>query len=450
MRKAAHLAGLLLLAAAVAGAGARWATADDPPPGMEAPAMGGGDEADGPVPFVDAVNRAIDRGGAWLSLRQRDDGSWGPVTPAIAYDPTNTGRLYDYPAGSAALAAYTLLKCGVPSTDPVVKRAFDSLRKRRLPASSYEASMSLLAVTATADPFKRVKASAAAGDRVKLTGDLRKWAQELADHLVGKRAPQAWRYNRPNAPIEPGGDQDLSSTQLAALALLAADRCGVKVDGEVWSGMAAFAMAQQEREGPEHPRAVRPRGMPPPPGGTGASDAVPKDRARGFAYIASDALEPDDGRATGGMTACGVGVLATARYVLEERGDRAWKRRDPAPLLASVHDGVAWLDLHWSAFENPGKTKFNLYHVYYLYCVERAMDLLGNRLLGAHDWYVEMGRSLLDRQDADGRWDSDSTHEPSEVLDTCFALLFLKRATRGGIPHAETTPDEPVPGPTGK
>ena len=28
-------------------------------------------------------------------------------------------------------------------------------------------------------------------------------------------------------------------------------------------------------------------------------------------------------------------------------------------------------------------------------------------------------------------WNTNATHDPKDVLDTCFALLFLKRATRG-------------------
>jgi hypothetical protein len=40
-----------------------------------------------------------------------------------------------------------------------------------------------------------------------------------------------------------------------------------------------------------------------------------------------------------------------------------------------------------------------------------------------------MARELVGRQRDQGYWDSDSTHKPGEVLDTCFALLFLRRST---------------------
>jgi hypothetical protein len=73
------------------------------------------------------------------------------------------------------------------------------------------------------------------------------------------------------------------------------------------------------------------------------------------------------------------------------------------------------------------------------------MDLVGNKMIGEHLWYSEMGQQLIDRQAEDGSWDSNSTHEPRQVLDTCFALLFLKKATEGQIPFPSVTggSDEP-------
>jgi hypothetical protein len=113
----------------------------------------------------------------------------------------------------------------------------------------------LLAVTATADPFKKVKASTAAGERVKLTGEYRKWAQDLKDLLLKKREALGWRYNHGGGTPE-GGNQDLSSTMFACIALFAADRCGIKTDSKVWNDMITYAMQQQEEDGPEVERAV--------------------------------------------------------------------------------------------------------------------------------------------------------------------------------------------------
>ena len=67
------------------------------------------------------------------------------------------------------------------------------------------------------------------------------------------------------------------------------------------------------------------------------------------------------------------------------------------------------------------------------------MDLLSLRLVGSHNWYNEMGQELLNRQASDGHWNSGSTHQPKDTIDTAFALLFLKRATKGSIPFGSVT-----------
>jgi hypothetical protein len=50
-----------------------------------------------------------------------------------------------------------------------------------------------------------------------------------------------------------------------------------------------------------------------------------------------------------------------------------------------------------------------------------------------------MAEELVGRQDEAGFWNDGSGHEPRDVLGTCFALLFLSRATRGGIPFPVVT-----------
>ena len=337
----------------------------------------------------------------------------------------------------------------------IVAKALDFIKSRKSFPSSYELSMAILAATATGDPNKKAADSAAAGEKIKLKGEWYAFAHDLVSQLAKRRSPAGWRYNWANTKPETGGDQDLSSTQLAALALLAAERAGISVEGRIWNELAAFTFAQQDPDGPAHVRVLYPRHRVegPAPGAPGAAPTYAKpasptelsDKARGFAYIRSKTLSADEGRPTGGMTACGMGIVATARWVLEERGEVVWKRRDPAVVDQALRDAAAWLDQSWSPFDNPGKTQFNIYHIYYLYCVERAMDLVGASRIGRHDWFVEMGSKLLAKQRTDGSWDSESAHRPRAVLDTCFALLFLSRATKGGIPLPAETDEGAAP-----
>jgi hypothetical protein len=473
--------GLLAVLALLMG-GPKPTYADGPTePGMAEPGMGDApapeaedpddEDPDTPQQLVEKIEKAIKNGVKWLKQAQLPDGSWGLIQGNAVYGGGKEGNEYKHPAGATALALYALLKCKESVDDPVIKKGFKYLKdKYKMPGSSYETSMVLLAVTARADPFKRVRASETAGERVKLTGDDRRWAQDLTNYLLKKREKAkklGWRYNTEAPGLSfsepPGGNQDLSSTQLAALALLAAERCGIKTESKVWNEIITFSMQQQQEDGPEWDRAVYDSGGKltakdkdkPAPGGSGDKErygpakppegTVEKDKARGFSYIKSDSLPVDEGGPTGGMTACGVGNIMMARYVLMKRDDPMWGRRDQKLVQRSVYDGLAWLDMNWSPFNNPLKQRENVYHIYYMYCCERAYDLVGNRLLGKHYWYAEMAEQLVNRQDQKGFWDSNSTHKPEKVLDTSFALLFLKRATKGGIPFPSVTGggDEP-------
>jgi hypothetical protein len=267
---------------------------------------------------------------------QLPDGSWGLIEGNRAYGGGEMkGAEYKHPAGATALVLYTLLKCKVPVDDPYIKKGFAYLRsKQKIPGGSYECAMMLLAVTAVADPFKKVKASEAQGEKVKFPGgDWREWAQKLHDTLLDKRRKAGkgalgWRYQTPNTNPAPGGEQDLSSTQLAALALLAAERCGIKTESKVWNDIITFAMAQQEDDGPEWPRAVYDR----PPKGVDTSKLSDADksrygRPRAPARVrrtrrgasATSRTASSRAMASGGMTACGIGSIDVATSLMTRR-----------------------------------------------------------------------------------------------------------------------------------
>ena len=77
--------------------------------------------------------------------------------------------------------------------------------------------------------------------------------------------------------------------------------------------------------------------------------------------------------------------------------------------------------------------------------------------MGKHLWYRDGALELLKRiqkakvkdpldprapEQAAAFWMTNSTHDPKDVLDTCFALLFLKRATKDMVPAPITPPTE--------
>ncbi len=390
----------------------------------------GDDFFDGETSFTPKqAGRAIDKGVSWLTKRQAADGSWGGIQFNAQYG-GGSASSEGMPAGPTALALYTLLKCKVPENHRSVRRGFEWLAKHwKEPRSSYEVSMLILALTATADDAKLSTTTRKRKAKPKLKGRYRAWAAKLVAALVEKRSARGWRYNVQRTESTAGGPEDLSSTQLAALALFAAKRVGMKVRSAVWEDILAFSRAQQMDDGPEvvyhdpiDPKLTR------------------KARARGFAYIkgASNAAESAP---RGGMTACGLANIEMARFVLRDGGrlQEKWDARpDATAIQTALYDGLAWLDKNWSSFEDPGAKDMNVYHVYYLYALERAMDLLGLKRVGRHRWYNEMGQALLNRQKANGHW-ATRTGRGHDVLDSCFALLFLKRATGGLIPFGALT-----------
>jgi hypothetical protein len=128
------------------------------------------------------------------------------------------------------------------------------------------------------------------------------------------------------------------------------------------------------------------------------------------------------GPAYSSMTTGAVGALCIYDYVLgiNWRGDKA------------VMDGLAWLAVNWSVTENVGPSETeggaaNAWLYYYLYAVERVGMLYDTKMIGAHDWYLEGAKYLLENQKGDGSWLGSKPGQ--STWDTCFAILFLKRAT---------------------
>jgi hypothetical protein len=150
----------------------------------------------------------------------------------------------------------------------------------------------------------------------------------------------------------------------------------------------------------------------------------------------------------GSMTAVGVAslVICKAMVLGEEKAPGFEYLKIPA-----VTRGMIWLEDRFAADHHPGIDKVQVgapaaggppggmpamsnrtFHFYWLYAVERVGMLLGLRYVGDHDWYREGAEWLVENQAADGSWSNPANQggapEPP-LAATCFALLFLKKAT---------------------
>lgn len=128
----------------------------------------------------------------------------------------------------------------------------------------------------------------------------------------------------------------------------------------------------------------------------------------------------------GSMTLGAIGSLAIFDKLLGEN----FKKNQ------SIVRGLDWVSKRFQAEKHPGmedrydpiKDKRMIGEMmYYLYSMERAADMYGTEHFGPHAWYPEGAAFLLRTQGKDGAW-KDPSSEPEPVA-TCFAILFLKRAT---------------------
>ena len=205
------------------------------------------------------------------------------------------------------------------------------------------------------------------------------WIKELAETLLTFERGGLFNY--------PWGGRDLSNTQYGVLGLRAAAQHGVKVPPDVWERAAQAVSSLGEEDG------------------SGAYSPL------SFRY--SGGAKP-----TGSMTAAGATILAICDEQLHGKGKSG-------ALNALARRGGEWIGAHWAGPKNPREPS-DRWNVYYLYGVERLGSLLKTETFGARKWYREGATALVAMQGEKGEW---GTSYGENVANTCFALLFLSKAT---------------------
>jgi hypothetical protein len=235
----------------------------------------------------------------------------------------------------------------------------------------------------------------------------------------------------------PAQRSDNSNSQYGALGMRACHDAGIIFPKE-WVEKARnyWVTNQHQAEGGAGAKPKDPAG--PAVASGGPALGVP----RGWCYDDGDgAACGHGGKPYGSMSVGAIGAVCIYDFMLKKE----WKKDKV------VLDGLAWLDANWAITENKGpsetaKGATNAWLYYYLYAIERAGMLYDTSVIGAHDWYLEGAKYLLEAQKADGSW--DASHFKHPTWDTCFAILFLKRATRRlDVATTAVRPPPPVPNP---
>jgi len=314
------------------------------------------------------INQAIDRGVDHFLQSQLIDGSW------CHYG--SWGHYRNLEPGPTAFTLYTLLKCGVRTSHPVIQRGRAYILAHEN-AATYSMATKILALAEMNEE----------GDKRLIEGLLEEmWDSDNRDVY------EIYRYSVDgyHADVVAG---DLSNALFAGLAMRSASQMGVSIPSKRWSELAKGTLACLEPT-------------------DGLSRTGSKVGPRGFVYRPKRLP-------TSSMTVAGISLLA---IVDDLAGDKITSKLR-GPVKKGILHGLSWLEENFSWSGNAGHSGGQL-NFFSVYGIERVGGLLDTPVVANRDWYYEGSKQLLSWQKADGTWSEASGH-----VETELALLFLKRAT---------------------
>jgi hypothetical protein len=380
-----------------------------------------------PPELQEKVNRAIDRGVAYLK-----DAASGAHEDAYLHKR----------GGADALVGLTLLTCGVPADDPVIRKLQAQVQYSlmRAAAGTYDLSLAVLFLDRLGDPNDRdlirsgllrlIAGQNLAGgwsyscpflqeaDERELLEALRS-LPAAEDYLALKRKEDSGR-NGSERPAERGRvaaldrdrarptlrssgplwadpskrlnldiDDDNSNTQFAVLAVWAGQRYDIPIDRSMALVEARFRATQFSNGS--------------------------------WGYHKDKPWQLDS------MTCAGLLGLAVGRGTFGKPETSQQPDAEIAAGLAFLAEGVGRPEKPPGP-RDGGRGKyigaFSLGDLYYLWSLERVAVAYDLQEIGGKDWYRWGAEILVRRQEDDGSWSDTWKTTP----DTCFALLFLKRA----------------------
>jgi len=363
------------------------------------------------APGVDAkmqkeIDKAIDKATKWLLKNDNVGDGWHGWEGGPQFD---------------ELVLYTLINADIKTDHPKVVALLDAIISRP-PSRTYTTALEAMALNDLLKKEKKDKQK-----REKYLTRLIECGQFLIDNQ-GQNGQ--WGYGGPVPPLDPkeikkfipqkedtgvateplkrrrwGRPNDNSNSQYAALGLRAVMEQGIKIPKDTME----LAVKWFETAG------------------------VKEGESTGWGYQ----VGRSGPACYGSMTAGAVGALVIYKYWLYKLykvGNKDSYKNDP-----TIKAGLNWIAKNFDVATNPGGgADWADYHYYWLYGLERAGKLSGEEKMGKHLWYKEGAEYLLKNQQADGRWNWPGVEKDPKnklhIVNTCFALLFLKRATGGIVP----------------
>jgi hypothetical protein len=378
-----------------------------------------------PAEDTKAVDRAVERGVAYLRATQRKDGRW-PL-PAI---------------GATALAGLTLLECGIPADDPGIQKAARAVREEASGVLvTYSLSLCILFLERLGDKSDEPLIQAM-GVRL-LAGqnsdggwtyycpsvsdaEQRRLKQLFKQRTALVAREKAGPGGRP-AVADPGPEilgmlasiagrqvsapDDNSNTQFAILGLWVARRHGIPIEVAMARVQARFRGTQNSNAGWGYSAHY---------GGDLATSTYTMTCAGllglACAYGSTAEAAPADGKSRPPLDPASERGIRRALQALGMIVGR------PVPSVGPSHSPVGGYAKAAGADARGRVTRE--YAFYFLWSLERVAVAYGLKTIGQKDWYAWGVRALLRTQHGDGSWRGACALGGA---DTCFALLFLRR-----------------------
>ncbi len=311
------------------------------------------------------------------------------------------------------LLLWTWAMGGVPESDPEFQAALKGLLEKKL-EKTYNVSLMAMLLEEL--------------DRVKYQKRIAQCAQYLLDNQC---ANGQWSYGDPSIFVESVVVPAPPAKSKGAVKVALTRKRDGPASGDNSNTMYALLGL----------RACHDAGIVLPPASIELAAKWWRDSQTRLSRVKAPAIAPEgwcygkhDHKPYGSMTAGGVGSLAICDYILG---------RDPKK-DRELACGMEWLAKNFTVAYNPGPYEHanfeeNSQHqyYYYLYALERAAILTGSEQIGGFAGYPRPAPALAAAPRADGSWRSPSG---SEVYDTCFAVLTLRKATRALVDVATVAP----------
>jgi hypothetical protein len=401
------------------------------------------------------INSAVARGVQFLRNSQNPSGGWGKGSKA--------GSDGGWAVGYAALAGITLIECGVPPADPSIQAAARGVRSYVYELdTTYEVALAILFLDRLGEKNDRKLIQLLAGRLIAGQSSTGGWGYKLpnkskqdVDLLVAalRKLSPAQPYTGPGLrerprslgvcikecddlpPRPPAPPFDFNKARQAALRDLpvALKRLSVFVDvaqliledpkDKGWDASFPTTDNSNTHFATLALWAARKYDVP-----TDRSFAMLANRYRtsqnadgtwSYAYVKNG-----ENGGPGAMTCVALLGLAIGHVLNADPAVRPEKD----PRVINAFTALSKLvDEPAGRIDNrpPPESKGGLY---FFWGMERIAVLYDLRQLDKKDWYLWGAEILLCHQSPDGSWQKGGYHGEHPVLNTCFALLFLRRA----------------------